>query len=122
MSGLDAKRAKESVGEAVKCEWMHIAICIRPFNYMIDRDHAIIIDAEPTTAIRQAEVTAAKRMIERSREEFGLCPARLPADSGYGSAEMLGWLSCTSKGSSRTFRSLTSRAGRTGTFSRKDFT
>ncbi|ASY71608.1 hypothetical protein N181_22270 [Sinorhizobium fredii USDA 205] len=59
---------------------------------MIDLGHAIIVDVEPTTAIRQAEVTAAKRMIERSREEFGLCPARLAAHSWYGSAEMLGWL------------------------------
>ncbi len=41
-------------------------------NYLIDLDHAIIVDVEPTTAIRQAEVTAAKRMIERSRERFGL--------------------------------------------------
>jgi transposase len=41
-------------------------------NYLIDLDHAIIVDVEPTTAIRQAEVTAAKRMIERSRERFDL--------------------------------------------------
>src|SRR5919107_2341069 len=60
-------------------------------NYLIDLDHAIIVDVEPTTAIRQAEVTAAKRMIERSRERFGLYPARLAGDSGYGSAAMPGW-------------------------------
>lgn len=36
-------------------------------NYLVDLDHAIIVDVEPTTAIRQAEVTAAKRMIERTR-------------------------------------------------------
>ena len=61
-------------------------------NYLVDLDHAIIVDVEPTTAIRQAEVTAAKRMIERSRERFDLYPARLAGDSGYGSAAMLGWL------------------------------
>lgn len=61
-------------------------------NYLIDLDHAIIVDVEATTAIRQAEVRAAKRMIERSRERFDLYPARLAGDSGYGSAEMLGWL------------------------------
>ncbi len=61
-------------------------------NYMIDLDHAVIVDVEATTAIRQAEVTAAKRMIERSRERFGLYPARLTADSSYGSASMLAWL------------------------------
>src|SRR3954451_658195 len=31
-------------------------------NYLIDLDHAIIVDIKATTAIRQAEVTAAKRM------------------------------------------------------------
>ena len=55
-------------------------------NYLIDLDHAIIVDVEPTTAIRQAEVTAAKRMIERTRERFDLYPPRLAADTGYGSA------------------------------------
>jgi hypothetical protein len=44
------------------------------------------------SAIRQAEVLATKRMIERSLERFDLCPNRLLGDSGYGSAEMLGWL------------------------------
>ena len=33
-------------------------------NYLIDVDNAIIVDVEATTAIRQAEVLAAKRMIE----------------------------------------------------------
>src|SRR6202790_5518971 len=41
-------------------------------NYLIDVDNAIIVDVEATTAIRQAEVLAAKRMIERSMERFGL--------------------------------------------------
>jgi transposase len=35
-------------------------------NYLIDVKNAIIVDVEPTTAIRQAEVLAAKRMIERT--------------------------------------------------------
>jgi hypothetical protein len=35
---------------------------------------------------------AAKRMIERSLERFDLYPSRLLGDSGYGAAEMLGWL------------------------------
>src|SRR5580693_1111694 len=35
-------------------------------NYLIDTDNAIIVDVEATTAIRRAEVTAAKRMVERS--------------------------------------------------------
>ena len=34
-------------------------------NYLIDVDNAVIVDVEASTAVRQAEVTAAKRMIER---------------------------------------------------------
>src|SRR6202049_3649149 len=45
-------------------------------NYLIDVENAIIVDVEATTAIRQAEVLAAKRMIERSMERFELYPAR----------------------------------------------
>jgi len=61
-------------------------------NYLIDLDHAVIVDVEASRAIRQAEVGAARTMIERTRDRFGLYPARLAADSAYGSAEMLGWL------------------------------
>jgi len=61
-------------------------------NYLIDADHAIIVDVEATTAIRQAEVLAAKRMIERSLDHFDLYPERLIGDTAYGSAEMLNWL------------------------------
>ena len=46
-------------------------------NYLIDVNNGIIVDVEATTAIRQAEVLAAKRMIERSMERFDLYPARL---------------------------------------------
>ena len=61
-------------------------------NYLIDLKHAVIMDVEATTAVRQAEVTAAKRMIERTQDRFGLWPERLAADAGYGSADMLAWL------------------------------
>jgi len=37
-------------------------------NFLIDVDNGVIVDVEPTTAIRQAEVLAAKRMIERSAQ------------------------------------------------------
>ena len=37
-------------------------------NYLIDVEHAIIVDVEPSTAVRQAEMTAAKTMIERIHE------------------------------------------------------
>ena len=61
-------------------------------NYLIDLKHAVIVDVEATTAIRQAEVTAQRRMIDRTQERFGLCPERLAADAAYGSAENLAWL------------------------------
>lgn len=61
-------------------------------NYLIDLDNAIIVDVEASTAIRQAEVTAAKTMIERVDKRFGLYPERLAADTAYGSGEMLDWL------------------------------
>src|SRR6185437_13547016 len=41
-------------------------------NYLIDLKCAVIIDVEPTTAVRQAEVTAAKTMIVRTAERFGI--------------------------------------------------
>ena len=61
-------------------------------NYLIDLDHAVIVDVEASRAIRQAEVGAARTMIERTQDRFGLYPERLAADSAYGSAEMLAWL------------------------------
>ena len=61
-------------------------------NYLIDLDHAVIVDVEATTAIRQAEVGASRTMIERAHDRFGLWPERLAADSAYGSAENLAWL------------------------------
>ena len=47
---------------------------------------------EATRAIQQAEVGAAKTMIERSADRFGLRPERLAADSAYGSASSLNWM------------------------------
>src|SRR4030088_741875 len=61
-------------------------------NYLIDLKCAVILDVEATTAVRQAEVTAQRRMIDRTQERFGLWPGRLAADAGYGSAENLAWL------------------------------
>ena len=61
-------------------------------NYLIDLKHAVIMDVEATTAIRQAKVGAAKTMLDRTAEQFEVAPSRLVADAGYGSAEMIGWL------------------------------
>ncbi|KRE11586.1 transposase [Bosea sp. Root483D1] len=61
-------------------------------NYLIDLDHAVIVDVEASRAIRQAEVGSARTMLDRTQERFGLYPARLAADTAYGSAENLAWL------------------------------
>jgi transposase len=61
-------------------------------NYLIDLKHAVIVDVEASTAVRQAEVTAQQRMIDRTQERFDLWPERLAADTAYGSAENLAWL------------------------------
>ena len=90
-------------------------------NYLIDVENAIIVDVEATTAIRQAEVLAAKRMIERTMERFDLYPARLLGDSAYGSAEMLGWL-VYEHGIEPHVTVFDKSARKDGTFSRDDFT
>jgi len=61
-------------------------------NYLIDTDHAVIVDVEATRAIRQAEVGASRTMPERTEERFGLKPDYLVADTAYGSADNLAWL------------------------------
>ena len=90
-------------------------------NYLIDVENAIIVDVEATTAIRQAEVLAAKRMIERSMERFDLYPAKLLGDSAYGSAEMLGWL-VYEHGIEPHVTVFDRSARKDGTYSRDDFT
>ena len=61
-------------------------------NDLIDVKFGVIMDVEASRAIRQAEVGAAKTMISRTEERFGLKPSRLAADTAYGSAETLNWI------------------------------
>jgi transposase len=89
-------------------------------NYLVDLDHGIVVDVEATTAIRQAEVRAAKRMIERTMDRFDLYPARLAGDSAYGSAEMLHWL-VYEHGIEPHVTVFDKSARQDGTFSREDF-
>jgi transposase len=89
-------------------------------NYLIDVENAIIVDVEPTTAIRQAEVLAAKRMIERTAKNFALHPTRLLGDSAYGSADMLGWL-VDEHGIEPHVTVFDKSARKDGTFARDDF-
>jgi transposase len=89
-------------------------------NYLIDLDHAVIVDVEPSTAVRTAEVTAARTMIERVREQHDLSPDRLAADSAYGSAEMLNWL-INDEGVAPHIPVIDKSERDDGTFSRRDF-
>jgi hypothetical protein len=89
-------------------------------NYLIDLKHAVIMDVEPTTAVRQAEVTAAQTMLTRTAETFGLWPERLAADTGYGSAAMLGWL-VYERGIEPHIPVFDKSKRTDGTFSREDF-
>jgi len=61
-------------------------------NYLIDVKFGVIMDVQASRAIRQAEVGAAKTMIERTEECFGIKPNRLAADTAYGSGANLNWL------------------------------
>lgn len=95
----------------------HYAYCT---NYLIDLKHAVILDVEPTTAVRQAEVTAAKTMIVRTADTFDIEPERLAADTGYGSAEMLAWL-VHERGIEPHVPVFDKSARKDGTFSRDEF-
>jgi hypothetical protein len=61
-------------------------------NYLIDNEHAIIVDVEPTPARTFDEVRATASMLERTKARFGLKPARLAADTAYGTGKFLDWL------------------------------
>ena len=89
-------------------------------NYLIDLDHAVIVDVEASRAIRQAEVGSARTMIARTQDRFGLWPARLAADSAYGSAENLAWL-VHERGIEPHIPVFDKSQRSDGTFSRSDF-
>jgi transposase len=61
-------------------------------NYLVDVKSGIIMDVEASRAIRQAEIGAAKIMIERTEQRFDIKPTRLAADTAYGSGATLNWL------------------------------
>jgi transposase len=90
-------------------------------NYLIDLDHAVIVEVEPSTAVRQAEVTAARTMIERAQERFDLWPERLAGDAAYGAAAMLDWL-VHERGIEPHVPVIDKSKRPDGTFSREDFT
>src|SRR5437868_12127681 len=80
-------------------------------NYLIDVKFGVIVDVEASRSIRQAEVGAAKTMIERTEKRFGLKPERLVGDTAYGAAPMLNWLWSRRRASRHISRCSTSRSG-----------
>ncbi len=61
-------------------------------NYLIDMDHAVIVDVEATPTRITKEVDATETMIERTQDRFALKPRHVAGDVAYGTGEMLGWL------------------------------
>jgi Transposase DDE domain len=90
-------------------------------NYLIDVKFGIIMDVEASRAIRQAEVGAAKTMIERTEERFDIKPERLAADTSYGSGANLNWL-VKDKKIAPHIPVIDKSKREDGTFSRDDFT
>jgi transposase len=89
-------------------------------NYLIDVKFGVIMDVAASRAIRQAEVGAAKTMIERTEERFDLKPKRLAADTAYGSAATLHWL-VNEKKIAPHIPVIDKSKREDGTFSREDF-
>jgi len=89
-------------------------------NYLIDVKAGIILDVEASRAIRQAEVGAARTMIERTEQRFGLKPKLIAADTAYGSAPMLNWL-VEQKGIAPHIPVMDKSVREDGIFSRADF-
>lgn len=89
-------------------------------NYLIDTDHAVILDVEASRSIRQAEVGAVRTMVDRVDDRFDLAPERLIADTAYGSGPMLDWL--VNEGGIAPHIPVIDKSGRKdGTYERADF-
>jgi len=89
-------------------------------NYLIDTDHAIIVDVQASRSVRTGETHATRTMIDRVRDRFDLWPERLIADMAYGSGEMLGWL-VHERGIEPHIPVIDKSKRDDGTFSREDF-
>ena len=61
-------------------------------NYLIDVEHAIIVDVEATPARTFDEVAATRTMLERAEKRLDLKPDWLAGDTAYGTGKLLAWL------------------------------
>ncbi len=90
-------------------------------NYMIDTDHAVILDVEASRSVRQAELGAMQTMLDRTKDTFDINPERMIADTAYGTGPLLDWL--VQKRGIAPHIPVVDKSGRTdGTFERADFT
>src|SRR5215212_2133519 len=90
-------------------------------NYLIDVKFGVIMDVEASRAIRQAEVGASKVMLDRTEKRFDIKPARLAADTAYGSGANLNWL-VNEKNIAPHIPVIDKSKREDGTFSREEFT
>ncbi len=89
-------------------------------NYMIDTDHAVILDVEATRSVRQAELGAMQTMLDRTNDTFDIHPERMIADTAYGTGPLLEWL--VQERGIAPHIPVVDKSGRTdGTFERADF-
>ncbi len=89
-------------------------------NYLIDTDHAIILDVQASRSVRTGETFATRTMIDRVRKRFELWPELLIADMAHGSGETLGWL-VEERGIEPHIPVIDKSKRADGTFSREDF-
>ncbi len=61
-------------------------------NYLIDNHSCLILGVTATPARLSQEIIAARQMLRRVTEQFGLQPVSLAADKSYGTGEFLTWL------------------------------
>ena len=90
-------------------------------NYMIDTDHAVILDVEATRSVRQAELGAMQTMIDRTSDVFDIQPQRMIADTAYGRGPLLEWL-VQERGIAPHIPVVDKSSRADGTFERADFT
>jgi transposase len=88
-------------------------------NYLIDMEHAVIVDVEATPTRITKEVDATETMIERTEARFALKPRRIAADVAYGTGEMLDWLMRRNIDPHIPIKDMSKRGD--GTLSREDF-
>lgn len=98
---MDAVRAEETTRKAVSLSdpqagWTSAtggpAFFAYSTNYLIDIGAGIILGVDASRPNVAAEAKAARGMLVHTESRFGLRPQTLIGDTGYGSAEMLGWV------------------------------